>query len=276
MRFRILRWLVVLLLACASLTGCVLNPITGDRQLMLISADQEVQMGATAYQEFLKEAKVSSDAKAIARVQGIGKRIAAVADVEIAKAGLPPFQWEFTVVQDDETINAFCLPGGKVVFYTGILKLAADDAEVATVMGHEVAHAIARHGAERVSQGIIQQLGLEAVNLALGNSDPKVVASVQTAYGVATNLAGILPFSRSQEMQADTLGLRLTAQAGYDPRAALAFWKRMEAQGGGQPMEFLSTHPSHARRIENIEAQLPSVIPMYEESRKTGPSRGTL
>ncbi|MBN1418405.1 MAG: M48 family metallopeptidase, partial [Planctomycetes bacterium] len=243
-------------------------PITGDRQLMLISTEQEIEMGATAYQEFLKDAPVSTDAAANARVEAIGKRIAAVADVEIAKAGLPAFQWEFKVVQDDETVNAFCLPGGKVVVYTGILKLSADDAEVATVMGHEIAHAIARHGAERVSYGIVSQVGLEAVNVGLSKSDPTTVAAVQGAFGIASDLAVMKPFSRTQETQADTLGLQLMARAGYDPRAAVRFWKRMEELGGSQPPEFLSTHPSHAHRVENIESLLPSVIPLYEESRK--------
>jgi predicted Zn-dependent protease len=188
----------------------------------------------------------------------------------IARAtGRLDYRWEFKVIEDDRQVNAFALPGGKVAVYTGILPVTRDDAGLATVMGHEVAHAIARHGGERVSQGLLVQMGLAAAQAAMANGDPRTVEQVTGLLGAGAALGIILPFSRAQESEADRLGLIYMAKAGYDPRAAVSFWQRMEqaARGRRSPPEFLSTHPSHGARIKQIEQWIPEALQYYPASR---------
>lgn len=238
-------------------SACATAPITGRSQLIIVSDTEERRMGLQAYQDVLKKAKLSKDPKQVEMVERVGRRIAQSAEREF-HVGYP---WEFSVIDDDKEVNAFALPGGKVAVYTGILPVAQDDAGLATVMAHEVAHAIARHGAERMSTGLLAKLGGEI--LSAGSSSPE---AVQAAYGLGANLGVLLPFDRRQESEADHIGLILMAKAGYDPRTAVTFWQRMAKIGSekGQPPEFLSTHPADERRIARIKEWLPEALGVYK------------
>jgi predicted Zn-dependent protease len=207
-------------------------------------------MGLQAYQQIKQEENVSGDAALNERVQTVGQRIAAV-------SGQPDWDWQFTLFDNPEP-NAFALPGGKVGVYTGLFKVARNDAQLATVMGHEVGHAIARHGAERMSQGILAQLGGVAVGAATGSQ-----AYVE-AYSQLATLGVILPYSRTQESEADEIGLMLMAEAGYDPREAVKLWQNFEALAGERPPEFLSTHPAEGTRIERLQELMPRALEIYQ------------
>ena len=237
------------------LFSCQTVPVTGRKQLILLSAPEENRMGITAYRQILKEEKLSKDRQINDLVKRVGQRIARVAD-------RPDFKWEFRVIEKD-IANAFALPGGKVAVYTGILKYTQTDDGLAVVMSHEVAHALARHGGERVSRTMISQLGLTAVQVGLGSNDPVIMQGIALAYGVGVDL----PFNRAQESEADHIGLVLMAKAGYDPQEAIPFWQRMEGGKDGQgPPEFLSTHPSGATRIAQIKEWLPEAMRHYRKA----------
>jgi predicted Zn-dependent protease len=249
-----------LLLAGAALVAvligaCATVPETGRSQLLIISPSQEMQLGFQEFEKLKKSTPVSKDAAANAQLQRVGKRIAAVAP-------LPNAQWEFVLFDKPDTPNAFCLPGGKVGVFSGLLPITKDDAGLATVVGHEVAHAVARHGAERMSEGAVFQILEE---LALGRSSPATRQVVQQAYGLGL----ALPHSRKQELEADHLGVLYMARAGYPPREALGFWKRFaqykEKHGGGKPIEFLSTHPLDDTRIRQIEGLIPQAEMEYRK-----------
>jgi predicted Zn-dependent protease len=247
-------WLVwgIGVLCVVGLWACQTAPITGRHQLILLSETEETRMGLTAYDQILKEEKLSQDAQINAMVRRVGERIARVAE-------RPDFQWEFRVVEKD-VANAFALPGGKVAVYTGILKYTQTEAGLAVVMGHEVAHALARHGGERMSQSMIAQLGLAAVQVGLQTSNPLILQGITAAYGVGIQL----PFSRKQESEADHIGLILMAKAGYDPRQAVPFWERMEGGKKGQgPPEFLSTHPSGNTRAKQLQGWMAEALQHY-------------
>ena len=231
--------------------GCATVPETGRSQLLLFPDSQMNALGLQAYEEILKKEKVSADPEANALVRRVGERIAAASGKD--------YDWRFTVIDDPKSANAFCLPGGKVAVYTGILPVTRDDAGLAVVMGHEVAHATARHGAERMSQStLVQGLALGG-GVALGGGDPQRTRAIFGALGAGAAVGVILPFSRKQESEADRIGLRYMARAGYDPEAAVGFWERMDAaaQGKSRPPEFLSTHPSGETRIRQIREWLP-------------------
>ncbi len=251
-----------------SLAGCYRAPGTARDQLIFFSEEKELRFGLDAYREVLRQTRLSDNPEINEQIQRVGKRIAAVANK-------PTYHWEFAVIDDDKTVNAFCLPGGKVAVYTGILKHTKDDTGLATVMGHEIAHALQRHGVERMSRSIIDQIAqLGALGAAVsGNAAGGAIAGMLGAYGVNVSL----PFNRKQESEADYVGLRLMSQAGYDPRQAVPFWERMS--GCPKEMidklcfrshqaipEFLSTHPSDVTRIRQIEAWLPDVMPYYHGS----------
>lgn len=239
--------LALTLLACAKV------PYTNRRQFNLISDQEEASLGAQAYQQVLKENKLSTNTAYQRRIKEIGERIKRAANK-------PDFEWEFNVLQGDQ-VNAFCLPGGKVAFWEAIMPLCGDDNGVAVVMGHEIAHALAHHGAERMSQGMGANIIGELLAVGLGKSSPEVRENVLKAYGFGAQVGVMLPFSRSHESEADHIGLILMAKAGYDPRAAVDFWKRMSQQGGGKkPPEFMSTHPSDETRIKQIEEWLPEAL----------------
>jgi predicted Zn-dependent protease len=254
------------------LPACVTEELTNrTRMVPLISEAQANEMGAQAFQQLLGEAKVGGTPQQNAAVERVGKRIAAVTDAYMGKKGRELFQWDFKVIADDKTVNAFCLPGGKVAFYTAILPVCQDENGIAVVMGHEVAHAYLQHGAHRISTSLISQVGLEAVQLALGGAEASETSKIAiAALGVGYQVGIELPFSRADESEADHAGLKLMAEAGYDPRAAVAFWQRMSELGGGGTPEFLSTHPGHETRIEQLEKLMPEAIAIYERSRGGG------
>jgi predicted Zn-dependent protease len=243
-------WILVIAVVLG-VGGCVTAPFTNRSQLILLSESEETQLGVAAYKEVLSKSAVTRDSRKMEVVSRVGERIARVAEK-------PTYQWEFTVIDDASTANAFALPGGKVAVYTGLFPVAKDEAGLAAVMGHEIAHALARHGAERMSQGLVLELGAVGLGAAMGGQNPAVAQGVMAAYGLGAQVGVALPFSRSQESEADRIGMILMAKAGYDPEAALQLWQRMEQhEKGGRPPEYLSTHPSAATRQEQIRGWLP-------------------
>ena len=242
-------------LALLAVTACETVPVTGRSQLLLVPEGTEVKMGLDSYQQVLAKSKVSTDPRLNDQVTRVGRRIAEA-------TGRKDYQWEFHVLEDKQA-NAWCLPGGKVAVYTGILPITRDDDGLAAVLGHEVAHAVARHGGERLSQNLIVQMGLTGVQTALAEKSPLVTQSVTALLGAGASVGLLLPWSRAQESEADHLGLIYMAQAGYPPRAARDLWVRMSQASGGKQPEFLSTHPSDATRIAQIEGWLPEAEKQY-------------
>jgi len=241
------------------LPACATVQETGRKQVILMSPEQEASMGFQAFAEIKKQEKISTDPAVNARIQRIGKRIAGAVGRD-----LPNAQWEFVVFESDQ-LNAFALPGGKVGFYTGLIKLAESDDEIAVVMGHEIAHVTSRHGAERQSQALLIGLGGVALGAGLRNDENREYWML--AYGVGSTL-GSLAYSRDHETEADVVGLRFAARAGYDPRAAASFWRKMATkETGGRPPKLLSTHPPTADRIANLERMAPALMPLYEQSK---------
>lgn len=251
------------LAALLSLTGCYTVPETGRKTLVVVSPEQEAALGAQAFQEVRAQEKVSTDPAAITRVTRVGQRIA-----QVVGQDLPGAQWEFVVFESPE-VNAFALPGGKVGVYTGLLKLATSDDELAIVIGHEIGHVTARHGAERMTldQGV-QLLGGVVGTAADTKLSAKTSNLVKFAYGAGSQVLGVLPHSRFQEAEADKIGLRYAAKAGYDPRAAIEFWRKMNQQAGASTgPALLRTHPSGEDRIAKLQAELPVVLPLYNAAR---------
>jgi predicted Zn-dependent protease len=241
-----------MLLTIGAVSGCTTAPETGRSQFIMVSEAEAAQMGAQAYSQIRGQKKISTNADYNNRVRRIGQRIAAISPK--AKA----YKWEFTVFEDDNP-NAFALPGGKVGVHTGLFKVAKNDAQLATVMAHEVAHAIARHGEERMSQGTLVQLGLGVLGASTGINPG--------AFAQAATLGVILPFSRSQESEADVIGLLYMARAGYDPRQSVNLWQNFANYGDGKrPPEFLSTHPSPGSRIQKLQANMPRAMQEYQKS----------
>jgi len=228
---------------------------TGRSQFIVVSESQERQLGDEAYQEIIKKSRLSTRSDWQTQLRRVGQRIAAVAD-------RPEYKWEFNVIQGKE-VNAFALPGGKVAFWEGIMPIAQDDNGIAVIMGHEIAHALARHGAERMSQ----EMGVQAIGqilaLGIGKVSPGLHDDFLKVYGLGTSVGVLMPWGRSQESEADQIGLTLMAKAGYDPAAAIAFWQRMSKVAGDKPPEFLSTHPSDETRIAQIKAWLPEARSYY-------------
>jgi predicted Zn-dependent protease len=254
--------LLVLSIILGFVAACSTVPITGRKQMNLLPESQMQSMAATSYSQFVSQNPTlpASDQR-VQQVKRIGKKIAQAATrylkIKGASERVAGFKWTFNVVNDN-TINAWCMPGGRIVFYTGILPICQDDDGIAVVMGHEVAHAIARHGNERVSQGLLVQGGGMALDFAtaMANQPERTKGLFQQAYGLGTTVGAILPFSRLHESEADEMGLIFTAMAGYDPDAAVPFWKRMAAQGGQRPPEFLSTHPDPDKRSAKLAEQV--------------------
>lgn len=253
--------------------SCTTVPLTGRKQITGLTNTSEVlALSAQSYQTVLDSANLVSDSDDAARVKRVGNRIKNAVEKYMSDNGygaqLEGFNWEFNLI-DEDIVNAWAMPGGKVAFYTGIMPICRDDAGVAVVMGHEVAHAIAKHGQERMNQGMLQNFGAIGLSVALQNKPAATQNIANQAFGIGTTVLGVLPFSRLHESEADELGLTFMAIAGYDPREAPAFWERMAAGsgGGGQP-EFLSTHPSHETRISRLNAALPKALEYYEASGK--------
>ncbi|HSL89493.1 MAG TPA: M48 family metallopeptidase [Ignavibacteriaceae bacterium] len=247
---------------------CSTVPITGRSQLNLIPASEINALSFQQYDEFLKTNKLSTDAEKTAMVKRVGVNIQRAVETYFAQNNLSKelrgYAWDFNLIESPE-VNAWCMPGGKVVVYTGLLPIAQDETGLAVVMGHEIAHAIAQHGNERMSQGLLQQLGGVALSVALKDEPDLTHNLFMTAYGVGNTVGVMLPFSRKHESEADRLGLIFMSMAGYNPNAAVDFWSRMSAmKGGAQPPEFLSTHPSDATRIADIKKHLPEALKYYK------------
>lgn len=239
--------------------GCQNVPVTGRKQLQMVSEQQEMRMGLTSFKEILEKEKLSHDPAINERVQRVGARIAAA-------TGRSDYAWEFKVIDNEKVQNAFCLPGGKVAVYTGLLAVVQDDAGLAAVIGHEVAHAIARHGGERLSQEmLVAGLTVAAV---VATSDSKNRNLYAGLLGAGAAVGFLLPYSRLHESEADRMGLIYMAKAGYDPRAALNLWQRMAEAGKdkAKPPEFLSTHPADETRIREIQRWLPEALNYYRPS----------
>lgn len=246
------------------LSSCSTTPVSGKKAFLLTTESQENQQGREAYKEILSKEKEIIGTRESKMVEAIGKRIAAVANK-------PDFQWEFKTIQSD-TPNAFCLPGGKVAVYTGIFKYAKNEAGLATVMGHEIGHALARHGGQRMSQAMatnVAMAGLAVVGLS--KMDPVKRDLAMAALGAGATIGIILPFSRAHETEADEIGLTLMSRAGYDPHEAVNFWDRFSSAGGGKsPPEFLSTHPTSSKRKENLQSLQEKAMVEYQSSPKLG------
>ncbi|HYG24898.1 MAG TPA: M48 family metallopeptidase [Verrucomicrobiae bacterium] len=248
-------------------SGCSTVPLTGRSQLNLVSASQEMQLGLSSFDQLKQETPVSRDAAINALVQRVGKRIA-----DVAGKDMPDAQWEF-VVFDSKEANAFCLPGGKVGVYTGILPITKDEAGLATVIGHEVAHAVARHGAERMSEAMVMQTGGQLLGAGMSMADPRWQQITMLAYGAGAKVGRELPHSRAQESEADHIGLMYMARAGYDPKESIHFWQRFsefnKQQGGGGDSflgRFLSTHPVDEVRIEQLRKLMPKAEAEFRKS----------
>ena len=260
--------ILILFLAFSVFTNsCSTVPVTGRNQLSIIPASQLMSMSFQQYDEFLKENKVSNDAKQTATIKNVGMKIQKAVEQYMANNNLSShlngYAWEYNLV-DNEQVNAWCMPGGKVVFYTGILPICKDEAGIATVMGHEIAHAIAEHGGERMSQGLIVQLGGMGLQAALENEPALTQQLAMTAFGIGSQLGVMLPFSRLHESEADHMGLIFMAMAGYNPNSAVEFWQRMAAQSSGAAPEFLSTHPANQTRINELKKLIPEAMQYYK------------
>lgn len=256
--------------------GCARNAITGRKQMQFFNESDIQSMAAQQYRQFLTENKVvnttvSKDAEMVRRV---GQRIAAAITLYYKEKGLGSelegYQWEYNLV-DSKEVNAWCMPGGKIVVYTGLLPITQNEAALAAVMGHEIAHALAKHGNERMSQSTMQQLGGVALSVAVANKTPEAQNLLLSAYGIGSTVGGTLPFSRKHELEADRLGIIYAALAGYNPQEAIALWERMaKASGGQRPPEMLSTHPAEATRIEKLKAMMPEAMKYYKPMNQGG------
>lgn len=248
--------LVVIVYACAT------NPFTGKKTMAFVGNNEIFPMAFQQYDAFLNENKVIKGTVDANRVKTVGEKIRKASETYLKSIGqenyLDGYAWEYNLVEDS-AVNAWCMPGGKIVFYTGILPVCQDDAGIAVVMGHEVAHALLNHGQQRMSAGIIEQGLGTGLAIALANKRAETQQLAMTAFGAGSQMFGMLPFSRSHETEADEIGLILTAIAGYNPDNAVTFWQRMAAQSGGQaPPEFMSTHPSNTTRINNLQKMIPT------------------
>jgi predicted Zn-dependent protease len=244
--------------ACASVA------VTGRKQLSLVSNAEIIPMSSQEYAAVIKKGPLSTNQEQTQMVKKVGAKIEKAVEEYMASKGLSSelsgFAWEFNLIDDPKTVNAWCMPGGKVAFYTGIMPICKDETGVAIVMGHEVAHAIANHGRERMSQQMVAQYGLATLSELLGQNPTGGQQLLMQAVGAGTNL-GILKYSRDQESEADHIGLIFMTMAGYDPNQAPVFWERMASMSGGsEPMEFLSTHPSHATRIQDLKGWIPEAL----------------
>ncbi|WP_153800930.1 M48 family metallopeptidase [Foetidibacter luteolus] len=262
------RYFILSVVLSVAVIACSRNAITGRNQLSLVS-DAEVQnMAVSEYKQFLSQSKVispsaSKDAEMVRRV---GNRLITAIQEYYKKEGLSNelanYSWEINLV-DSKDVNAWCMPGGKIVVYTGLLPVTQTEPALAVVMGHEIAHALAKHGKERMSQGLAQQLGGVALQVALANKPAATQNLFMNAYGIGSNVGVMLPFSRSNELEADKFGLRFSALAGYNPREAIPFWQRMAKAGGQKPAEFLSTHPADETRINQLQSIMDETVRDY-------------
>jgi len=265
--FKMRKYLNMLIIAVSGffIIGCTSVPFTGRSQLMLTSPQEEAQLGEQAWQEVLSQNRVSSNQKYNAALKRVGESIAKVTNK-------PDYRWEFKVLENAEP-NAFCLPGGKVAVYTGLFQYTANDAELAAVVGHEIGHAIARHGGERISQGMAQETGAQVLAASVDGKSALAVQGIMAGYAVGTGVGVMLPFSRTHEYEADKLGLVYMSKAGYNPNAAITFWRKFgQVSQTGTVGEFFSTHPMSEKRIDEMKAYMPNAQDMY----RTAPNKKNL
>ncbi len=266
------RILLLLILVSTILAGCVLNLVTGRNQLSLVPESELQLMATSEYKTFLSEHKVLNPAsnKDAAMVDRVGTQISkAITKYYISRqqeSVIEGYKWEFNTVED-KAVNAWCMPGGKVVVYSGLLPVAQNETALAIVIGHEIAHAIAKHGSERMSQAMMQQLGGMALQVALSQKPQETQNMFMQSYAIGSQVGAMLPWSRQQETEADQYGLIFAAMAGYNPQEAIPFWERMSNAGEGSPPEFLSTHPSDETRIRKLKQFMPEAMKYYSEAK---------
>ncbi|MEO6112101.1 MAG: M48 family metallopeptidase [Nitrospiraceae bacterium] len=284
MVFRFVPWVIVLAILTLQSGGCTTNPYTKRWQLLMIPQSYETRLGAQAYQDVLSDpkVKVSQDPAEEDPVQRVSARIIEAAKHSKYTESAKELQWDVTVIKDDKTKNAFALPGGKIAVYTGIFPVADNESGLAAIIGHEVVHALARHGSERMSQGVLAQVGLVGASIAMQTQgfSPMTSQTAMSALGIGAQVGVLLPYSRAHESEADYIGLLLAAEAGYDPQEAVQVWERMQRSSGGQqPQEFLSTHPGHETRITRLMEKMPEALALYQQANKAPvaqlPSLGT-
>ncbi|WP_099463446.1 M48 family metallopeptidase [Parabacteroides provencensis] len=255
-----------LLCALLILAGCSSVPLTGRKQVLLVSDQEVLSSSLTQYNDYIKTAKKSANKSQNDMVTRVGKKIAAATETYLKANGMENeiknFKWEFNLVKDPQ-VNAFCMPGGKIVVYEGLLPLVSSDDELAVVLGHEVAHAVAKHSNERMSQQLMTQYGAAILGAAVSNKSTAVQQMANTVYGVGSQYGVMLPFSRKHESEADYMGLVFMTMAGYNPDVAVNFWQKMSAGKGGATPEFMSTHPSDSHRIVDIQKELPGIKAKY-------------
>jgi predicted Zn-dependent protease len=273
------RWIALGLLVAlgSSVLSCETNPYTGRHQFVMTSVADEMALGAQAYSQVKTDPKVrlSQDPREVEPVKRVAARIIEAAKRSKYADMAKEFQWEVTVIKDDKTMNAFALPGGKIAVYTGIFPVAKTESGLAAVMGHEVVHALARHGAERMSQTQAANIALQSAQIGLGMSgtNPLLSQAAMAALGAGAQVGVLLPYSRAHESEADYIGILLAADAGYDPQDSVRLWERMaQASGGGGPAEFLSTHPGHETRIEQLKKWMPEAMALYQRAGRVPPA----
>ena len=263
---------IVMLAILLFAVGCAEVPVTKRRGLHIVPTSDLLALSFQQYDEVIKESKLSTDQKKVQMVRRVGERIGRSAEAFLKDSGrgsqISQYKWEFNLIEDDKVVNAWCMPGGKVAVYTGILPYTKDETGLAVVMSHEVAHAIAEHGNERMSQALLANMGGMALSVALANQPSQTRELSMAAFGAGAAVGFLLPYSRLHESEADRIGLMFMARAGYDPRQAIPFWERMNKKAGPKPPEFLSTHPAPESRIANIKTYIPEALPYYQRSVK--------
>jgi predicted Zn-dependent protease len=255
----------VLLFAVAMvMTSCATVPVTGRQGIHLVPDSEMTQLSLASYQKLIEESTLSQNTSEVNRLRNVGRRLAQATEAYLSELGVAhqPYQWEYNLIESDQA-NAFCMPGGKIGVYTGILPIAQNDAGLAVVMGHEIAHAIAKHGNERMSQNMIVEMGGQALSVALRNQPGLTQSIFKQSYGLAGQTGVLLPYSRLHETEADRIGMIIMARAGYDPRETVVFWERMSSGDSSRPPGFLSTHPSPWKRIEQINSYMPEALSHY-------------
>ncbi len=262
-----------LILTTLLFIGCATVPITGRKQLSMIPNSQILPLSYDSYTTVMKESKLSTNQEQVQMVKKVGGNIQHAVEKFMADNKLSDklqgYAWEFNLI-DEDLVNAWCMPGGKVAFYSGIMPVCQNETGVGVVMGHEVAHAIANHGRERMSQGLVQQAGGVALNVYMADKPQETQMLFNTAYALGSTYGAILPYSRLHESEADKLGLVFMAMAGYDPREAPKFWQRMDKMSGGnQPPEWMSTHPSHDHRVSDLNSYMSEAMKYYDPSGKS-------
>jgi predicted Zn-dependent protease len=264
--------LILLMIAGSFLVGCAEVPITQRGSLHLVPDSELMTMSFKEYQQVLDRNKLSPDQDKVRMVRKVGNRIAGAAEAFLSDLGrdsqVRNYQWEFNLIEDDKVVNAWVMPGGKAAVYTGILPYTQDENGLAVVLGHEVGHAIAEHGNERMSQGLLANMGAMALSAALAQKPRQTRELFMTVFGVGANVGVLLPYSRLQESEADRIGLMLMARAGYDPRTAVPFWERMNREEKSGSPALLSTHPAPSTRIADIQRYIPEAMPYYKRSKQ--------